>query len=80
MYIDRDEYIWRSPLHLAVMKGDIALPMVRALLTMSRATDINLPSHCDSKYKFTIHVYFNAPYQQTCMNVLIFRKLDMYYS
>jgi len=50
MYIDRDEYIWRSPLHLAVMKGDIALPMVRALLTMSRATDINLPSHCDSKY------------------------------
>ncbi|XP_053408942.1 uncharacterized protein LOC123561722 isoform X2 [Mercenaria mercenaria] len=47
LYTDRDEYIWRSPLHLAAMKGDEWLCIVRLLLSKSPQTNINLFSHGD---------------------------------
>lgn len=46
LYTDRDEYIWRSPLHLAAMKGDDWLCVLQMILK-SPLTNINLFSYGD---------------------------------
>ncbi|KAL4229320.1 hypothetical protein ACF0H5_012362 [Mactra antiquata] len=47
LYVDRYDYIWRSPLHLAAMKGDDWLYILRALLNKQDLIDINSCSHGD---------------------------------
>lgn len=47
LYVDRDEYIWRAPIHLAAMYGDGWLMTLRLLFTKSTLTDINLFSYGD---------------------------------
>lgn len=47
LYTDRDEYIWRTPLHLAAMNGDRSLQILRMLLTKSSVTNINALSYGD---------------------------------
>lgn len=47
LYTDRDEYMWRSPLHLAAMNGDGYLSILHLLLSKSPVTNINLLAHGD---------------------------------